>query len=74
MLITLCISKMTRRKEKQKKKRSIESIYIRRAEEFISNEFVENVDNHFAGYYNELGITVKVIKDISDKELIKIRN
>jgi hypothetical protein len=36
--------------------------------------FVEAVENNFAGYFNELGITIKLRPEASDKEVIALQN
>jgi hypothetical protein len=36
--------------------------------------FVEAVENNFAGYFNELGITVKLRPEASDKDVIALQN
>ena len=36
--------------------------------------FVEAVENNFAGYFNELGITVKLRPEASDEEVISLQN
>jgi hypothetical protein len=39
-----------------------------------SKPFVRAVEDHFAGYFNELGLTVTVIESASDQEVISLRN
>jgi hypothetical protein len=36
--------------------------------------FVEAVENHFAGYFDELGITVKLRAEASDEDVISLQN
>jgi len=36
--------------------------------------FVEAVENNFAGYFDELGITVKLRPEASDQEVIALQN
>lgn len=36
--------------------------------------FVEVVENNFAGYFDELGITVKLRPDASDEDVISLQN
>lgn len=36
--------------------------------------FVEAVENNFAGYFNELGITVKLRPEASDEDVISLQN
>jgi hypothetical protein len=36
--------------------------------------FVEAVENNFAGYFNELGITIKLRPEASDEEVIALQN
>lgn len=36
--------------------------------------FVEAVENNFAGYFDELGITVKLRPDASDEDVIALQN
>jgi hypothetical protein len=36
--------------------------------------FVESVENNFAGYFNELGITVKLRPEASDDQAISLQN
>ena len=36
--------------------------------------FVESVSDHFAGYFNELGITVSLAPDADDEEVIALQN
>ena len=36
--------------------------------------FVEAVENNFAGYFNELGITVKLRPEASDEDVIALQN
>ena len=36
--------------------------------------FVEGVENNFAGYFNELGVTVKCYASATDAEIIALQN
>lgn len=36
--------------------------------------FVEAVENNFAGYFNELGITVKLRPEANDEDVISLQN
>jgi hypothetical protein len=36
--------------------------------------FVEDVENHFAGYFNELAITVRLREQASDADVIALQN
>lgn len=36
--------------------------------------FVETVENHFAGYMDELGVTVRLRPDTSDEDVIALQN
>lgn len=36
--------------------------------------FVETVENNFAGYFNELGITIKLRPEASDEDVIALQN
>ena len=36
--------------------------------------FVEAVENNFAGYFNELGITIKLRPDAGDEDVIALQN
>lgn len=36
--------------------------------------FVETVENHFAGHFNELGITVRLRPEATDVEVIALQN
>lgn len=36
--------------------------------------FVEAVENNFAGYFNELGITVKLRPEANDEDVIALQN
>jgi hypothetical protein len=36
--------------------------------------FVEAVENNFAGYFNELGITIRLRPDASDEDVIWLQN
>jgi hypothetical protein len=36
--------------------------------------FVEAVENNFAGYFNELGVTIKFAHDASDADVIALTN
>jgi hypothetical protein len=36
--------------------------------------FVESVENRFAGYFNELGITVKLRAEANDEDVISLQN
>jgi hypothetical protein len=36
--------------------------------------FVEDVENHFAGYFNELAITVRLREAASDDDVIALQN
>jgi hypothetical protein len=37
-------------------------------------EFVISVSDHFAGYFNELGITVAITADARDENVIELQN
>ena len=39
-----------------------------------SRPFVEGVENNFAGYFNELGVTVKCYASATDAEIIGLQN
>lgn len=39
-----------------------------------SRPFVEGVENNFAGYFNELGVTVKCYASAKDEEIIGLQN
>ena len=36
--------------------------------------FVEGIENNFAGYFNELGVTVKCYANATDEEIIGLQN
>lgn len=36
--------------------------------------FVESVENHFAGHFNEIGITVRLKPEATDEEVIGLQN
>src|SRR5258708_10390405 len=36
--------------------------------------FVETVENHFAGYFDELGITINFRSEARDEEIISLQN
>jgi hypothetical protein len=61
-------------KKRQLDRMSLEERVCTEVREVASKPFVLLVEDHFAGYFNELGLTVIVIESASDSDVIILRN
>lgn len=65
---------MSEREEGQLERMSVGVRLIADVCVIADRPFVEAVENHFAGYFNELGITVKLRPEASDEDVISLQN
>lgn len=69
---------MSKRQSKQKQRQvghiSLEDAAYSEAKSIAARPFVLTVESHFAGYFNELGITITVHDTALSSDIIKLRN
>ncbi|MFI8747980.1 hypothetical protein ACIGKL_22885 [Pseudomonas sp. NPDC077186] len=69
---------MSKRQSKQKQRQvghiSLEEVACSEAKAISARPFVLNFESHFAGYFNELGLTITVNNSASSSDIIKLRN
>ena len=69
---------MTRRKSKQAEapldNQALAARVCSEARSIAEEPFVLTVEDHFAGYFNELGLFISVKEDASDLEVVNLRN
>ncbi|WP_146168148.1 hypothetical protein [Pseudomonas mangrovi] len=69
---------MSKRQSKQKQRQvghiSLEEAACSEAKSIAARPFVLTVESHFAGYFNELGITITVNDTALSSDIIKLRN
>ena len=64
----------SKRKQRQSDRIPLEVKACSDVRAIASKPFVVAVEDHFAGYFNELGLTVTVIEAASDYAVITLRN
>ena len=60
--------------ERQRERMSVGARLIAGICAIADTPFVEDVENHFAGYFNELAITVRLREEASDEDVIALQN
>ena len=65
---------MKKRKQGKLKRMSVGVRLIADVCVIADRPFVEAVENNFAGYFNELAITVKLRPEASDEDVISLQN
>ncbi|MBI3711583.1 MAG: hypothetical protein HY253_01265 [Burkholderiales bacterium] len=65
---------MSRRKDRHLKRVPREDLVLARIREVADLPFVAQIDDHYAGMWNELGIQIKINAGTSDCEVIGLRN
>ena len=65
---------MSRQKDRHLKRTPCEDQVVAPVREIADLPFVIDVEDHFAGMWNELGIQIKVRSGTSDREVIGLRN
>jgi hypothetical protein len=65
---------MTSRKQRQSDRISPEVKVLAEVRVLADKPYVRSVDDHFAGYFNELGITINLNESTTDQEIIALRN
>ena len=65
---------MSKRKERQISRTSPEDRVIALVKSLSDRPFVESVSDHFAGYFNELGLTLTFASDARDEDVIALQN
>ncbi|WP_339526569.1 hypothetical protein [Pseudomonas sp. EA_35y_Pfl2_R111] len=69
---------MSKRQSKQKQRQvghiSLEEAAYSETKAIAARPFVLAVESHFAGYFNELGLTIKVNDTAPSSDIIKLRN
>lgn len=65
---------MSRRKDRNQKRPLREDLVVARIREVADLPFVAQIEDHFAGMWNELGIQIKMNAGTSDCEVIGLRN
>jgi len=64
----------SKRKQRQWQRLSIEERVCSEVRTIASKPFVSAIEDHFAGYFNELGLTITVVESASDSDVINLRN
>lgn len=65
---------MSRRKSRQAARVAPEDQLLAQIREIAAPPLVEAVEEHFAGYFNELGITLRLAEQASDESIVELRN
>jgi hypothetical protein len=65
---------MSRRKLRQEERKPPEDRLLERVQAIAKPPLVESVEEHFAGYFNELGITLRLQAQVEDQEVVALRN
>ncbi|RYY86589.1 MAG: hypothetical protein EOO15_14090 [Chitinophagaceae bacterium] len=65
---------MSNRKQRQLDRIAPEVRLLSDVREIAKKPFVLSVEDHFAGYFKELGITVRLAIETTDSEIIALRN
>lgn len=64
----------SRQKQRRASRISLEDTVISEVRALASKPFVLAIEDHFAGYFNELGLTITVSDSALDVDVIKLRN
>ena len=65
---------MSKRKERQSNRVAPENRLLDDVRAISDKPIVRSVEEHFAGYFNELGITINLTDDAADSDVIELRN
>jgi hypothetical protein len=65
---------MSQRKDRQRTRLSPVDQVLDDVRVIADWPFVRSVEDHFAGYFNELGITINLTDDASNFDVIQLRN
>jgi len=65
---------MSESEQRQRERMSVGARLIAGVCAIADTPFVEDVENHFAGYFNELAITVRLRDGASDEDVIALQN
>jgi len=65
---------VSRRKSRQAARVAPEDQLLAQIREIASPPLVEAIEEHFAGYFNELGITIRLAEQASDESVVELRN
>jgi hypothetical protein len=65
---------VSEREQGQLKRMSVGARLIADVCDMADKPFVEAVENNFAGYFDELGITIKLRPEASDADVIALQN
>jgi len=64
----------SRRKQRQADRLSLHDQVVNEVRDLASRPFVLSIEDDFAGYFNELGISVALATDSTDQDVILLRN
>lgn len=65
---------MSRRKSRQASRVAPEDQLLAELKEIAVPPLVEAIEEHFAGYFNELGITLQLAEQASNESIVELRN
>ena len=65
---------MSRRKSRQTSRVPPEDQLLAEVKELAAPPLVEAVEEHFAGYFNEMGITLQLAEQATDESIVELRN
>ena len=65
---------MSNRRDRQIARMPLDERLISEVGTIASRPFVQAVEDHFAGYFNELGLTVVFAADAPDSDVITLQN
>ncbi|MBC3808838.1 hypothetical protein H8K52_15965 [Undibacterium seohonense] len=65
---------MSGRKKRKQERLPREDLVVARVREVADLPFVTQIEDHFAGMWNELGIQIKMNASTPDSEVIRLRN
>ena len=65
---------MSRRKSRQASRVTPEDQLLAEVTEIAAPPLVKSVEEHFAGYFNELGITLQLAEEATDEGIVELRN